>query len=107
MPLRSLCPSEQFPTSGAHQERLQRGAILGVQGSKFAAKLLQAFHLIFERRKRVRQVPDLYFNPLEAVGKGLCVGDQKRQIKLTCDKQERLDPPAECAFARMPFAIDT
>ena len=39
---------------------------LRIQRCKFVAKQLQAFHLVFERRQRVRQAPDIDLQPLEA-----------------------------------------
>ena len=62
---------------------MQRIAIPGIQRGEFAAKLMQAFDLIFERRQRVRQAPHLDFQPLKTTGKSQRIGNEEGQLEST------------------------
>jgi hypothetical protein len=69
--------------------------------------LLQALHLILERRQHVRQAPNIDLQPLEPSGKSISIGDEERQIKFADDSQQRLNPSVERLFARIPSALDS
>ena len=58
---------------------MQRVAICDIQRGKFIAKLIEAFHLIFEWRHSVGQAPHLNLQPLKTTGKGLRIGDEEWQ----------------------------
>ena len=84
---------------------MQRIAICDIQRSKFIAKLMEAFHLVFEWRESVRQAPHLDLQPLKTTRKSLRIGDEEWQIQFSRNPQKRLNPPVEDAFPRIPFAI--
>jgi hypothetical protein len=63
------------PTSGAFQQRVKRRPILRVQFREFSTKLIETFDLIFEGRQRVRQTPDIDFQPLQPLGKSVGISD--------------------------------
>src|SRR6516225_11982551 len=97
---------KRFPASSSLEDRLQCCSIWRIQCSEFAAKLLQALHLILEGRQRVRQAPNIDLQMLNISRESVGVGNEERQIKFAGDPQQRLNPSTKRLFARIPFALD-
>jgi glutathione S-transferase len=102
---RQLFGNEVFPTPGTHQNRPQRSSMLSIERDEFVADQLEAFDLILEWRKGIRQPPNIHLQSLDAFCKSRGIGNKERQIEFAGNPEQRFGHSRQRLLSRVPLPV--